>query len=79
MEEYGSRDGNAHLRSQYSQGVVTPHRPEISDRSIQREQLCFQDYARDCGWVVIVYMCVLCAITSCLVEASEQPYSVYLS
>ena len=28
--------------------TVTP--TEISDRSIQREQLCFQDYARDCGW-----------------------------
>ena len=42
MEEYGSHDGNAHLQSRY--------RPEISDRSIQREQLCFQDYARDCGW-----------------------------
>ena len=46
MEEYGSHDGNTHLRSRYSQGVVTPYRPEISDRSIQREQLCFQDYAR---------------------------------
>ena len=47
MEEYGSHDGNTHLRSRYSQGVVIPYRPEISDRSIQ---LCFQDYARDCGW-----------------------------
>ena len=47
MKEYGSHDGNTHLRSRYSQGVV---RPEISDRSIRREQLCFQDYARDCGW-----------------------------
>ena len=26
MVEYGSRDGN----TQYSQGVVTPYRPEIS-------------------------------------------------
>ena len=50
MKEYGSHDGNTHLRSRYSQGVVTPYRPEISDRSIRREQLCFQDYARDCGW-----------------------------
>ena len=47
MEEYGSRDGNAHLRSRYSQGVVTPYRPGISDTSIQ---LCFQYNARDCGW-----------------------------
>ena len=47
MEEYGSHDGNTHLRSWYSQGVVTPYRPEISDRSIH---LCFQDNARDCGW-----------------------------
>ena len=37
---------------------------EISDRSVQREQFCVQDYARDCGWVAIVYMCVLCAIGS---------------
>ena len=52
MKEYGSHDGNTHLQSRYSQGVVTPYRPEISDRSIRREQLCFQDYmyARDCGW-----------------------------
>ena len=33
---------------------------EISDRSIQREQFCVEDYARDYGWVVGVYMCVLC-------------------
>ena len=25
MEEYGSRDGNAHFRSRHPQGVVTPH------------------------------------------------------
>ena len=37
MKEFGSHDGNTHLRSRYSQGVVTPYRPEISDRSIQRE------------------------------------------
>ena len=31
----GSHDGNTHLRSRYSQGVVTPYRPEIAFKTMQ--------------------------------------------